>query len=92
MCPATTQKTRSPSAISVPTGSPPACAKVCAPGAIRYGARDALLVFARQAGYSKVYGEKDLRGLGALYAFRDAPKVYGMGKATSREVGKKDGL
>ncbi len=59
-------------------GQAPACAKVCATGAIRYGARDALLVFARQAGYAKIYGEKDLDGLGALYAFRDAPKVYGM--------------
>lgn len=56
----------------------PSCAKVCPTGAIRYGERDGLLVFARQAGYARVYGEKDLNGLGTLYAFRDAPKVYGM--------------
>lgn len=59
-------------------GLAPACAKVCTTGAIRYGDRDALMGFAQNAGYAKVYGEKDLDGLGTLYAFREAPKLYGM--------------
>ena len=58
-------------------GLEPACAKTCPTGAIRYGDRDTLLGEAKGAGYEKVYGEKDLDGLGALYAFKDAPKVYG---------------
>lgn len=59
-------------------GWAPACAKVCATGAIRYGNRDFLIGFAYQAGYSKVYGAEDLDGRGALYAFRETPKLYGM--------------
>ena len=56
----------------------PACAKTCPTGAIKYGDRDALLASAKKAGYGKVYGEADLGGLGSLYAFKDAPKIYGM--------------
>ncbi|MFA5354367.1 MAG: 4Fe-4S dicluster domain-containing protein, partial [Thermodesulfovibrionales bacterium] len=59
-------------------GLEPACAKTCPTGAIRFGERDALLSSARQKGYTKVYGEADLGGLGTLYAFKDSPKVYGM--------------
>jgi formate dehydrogenase iron-sulfur subunit len=59
-------------------GMPPACAKTCPTGAIKYGERDELLASAKKAGYGKVYGEADLTGLGALYAFREAPKIYGM--------------
>ena len=59
-------------------GLSPACAKTCPTGAIKYGDRAALLASAKQAGYSKVYGEADLTGLGTLYAFKDAPKIYGM--------------
>ena len=33
---------------------------------------------AKTAGSRKLYGEADLGGLGVLYAFKDAPKVYGM--------------
>jgi formate dehydrogenase iron-sulfur subunit len=58
-------------------GLPPACAKTCPTGAIRYGERDALIGIAKKAGYAKVYGETDLDGLGALFAFKDSPKVYG---------------
>lgn len=65
----------------VADGLSPACAKVCPTGAIRYGDRDSLIVVAKKEGYGKVYGEADLEGLGALYAFRDAPKLYGMGES-----------
>jgi len=59
-------------------GLPPACSKVCPTGAIRFGDRDLLIEFAKKTGYEKVYGERDLEGLGALYAFKDAPTLYGM--------------
>jgi formate dehydrogenase iron-sulfur subunit len=56
----------------------PACAKTCPTGAIRYGDRNELIASAKKAGYSKVYGEADLTGLGTLFAFKDEPKIYGM--------------
>ncbi|RJQ44102.1 MAG: 4Fe-4S dicluster domain-containing protein [Nitrospiraceae bacterium] len=56
----------------------PACTKTCPTGALRFGERDALLGLAQKAGYAKVYGQADLEGLGAMYAFMDAPKIYGM--------------
>ena len=59
-------------------GLAPACAKTCPTGAIKYGDRDELIAAAKNAGYAKVYGEADLTGLGTLYAFKDAPKIYGM--------------
>lgn len=59
-------------------GLSPACAKTCPTGAIAYGKREELIARAQKAGYQKLYGEADLGGLGVLYAFKDAPKIYGM--------------
>ena len=59
-------------------GLSPACAKTCPTGSIKFGDRNDLIASAKKAGYTKVYGEADLGGLGALYAFKDAPRVYGM--------------
>lgn len=56
----------------------PACAKTCPTGAVRFGERDMMIEVARNKGYEKIYGEKDLKGLGALYAFKDPPRIYGM--------------
>jgi len=59
-------------------GQAPACAKTCPTGSIKYGDRNTLIAAAKKAGYAKVYGEADLGGLGTLYAFKDAPKLYAM--------------
>lgn len=56
----------------------PLCAKTCPTGAIKYGDRDELIAQAQKAGYQKVYGQNDLGGLGAIYAFKEPPKFYGM--------------
>jgi formate dehydrogenase iron-sulfur subunit len=55
----------------------PMCSKTCPTGAIKYGDREDLIAIAQKAGYTKVYGQNDLGGLGAMFAFKDAPKIYG---------------
>jgi formate dehydrogenase iron-sulfur subunit len=62
-------------------GLQPSCVKTCPTGALRYGDRQELLGAARKAGYAKVYGQEDLQGLGAMYAFLDAPRIYGMNES-----------
>ena len=59
-------------------GMSPACTKTCPTGALRFGNRDELIASAKKAGYGKVYGEMDLTGLGTIFAFREAPRIYGM--------------
>ncbi len=62
----------------ISNGLTPACAKTCPTGAISYANREDLLKAAKASGYQTVYGEADLGGLAVLYAFKEAPKVYGM--------------
>ncbi len=58
-------------------GLPPACAKACPTGAIRFGERSDVLSEARAEGMN-LYGEAELGGLGVLYALADAPESYGL--------------
>ncbi len=62
----------------VAAGLEPACAKACPTGTLRFGNRDELVGTAKKEGFSKVYGEQDLEGLGTLYAFKDPPKLLGL--------------
>lgn len=62
----------------IDAGMEPACVKTCPTGALRFGDRDELISSAKQDGFGTIYGEKDLGGLGSIYAFKDAPKLYGM--------------
>lgn len=59
-------------------GMEPACVKTCPTGALKYGDREQLISTAKREGFGTVYGEKDLDGLGSIYAFKDEPKLYGM--------------
>ena len=59
-------------------GMEPACVKTCPTEALKYGDREELISTAKKDGFSTVYGETDLAGLGSIYAFKDAPKLYGM--------------
>ncbi len=59
-------------------GMPPACTKTCPTGALTFGDSKELIAKAKKSGYNKIYGENDLGGLGAMYAFKDAPSLYGM--------------
>lgn len=59
-------------------GLAPSCAKTCPTGALRFGNRGDLISDAKKAGFTKVYGEMDLGGLGSIFAFKDPPKLYGL--------------
>ncbi len=68
-------------------GLDPACAKTCPPGAIQFGGRTTLIVMAKNRvtalfdnGYQKarVYGERELDGLGVMYILTADPEVYGL--------------
>lgn len=56
----------------------PSCVKTCPTGALKYGNRDELIAEAKKSGYTAVYGERDLSGLGSIYAFKEEPKLYGL--------------
>lgn len=71
----------------ISNGLTPACAKVCAPGAVRFGEREQMV----RAGLNRVdalkkagkpnamlYGEKDLGGLGVMMVMTEKPEVYGL--------------
>jgi formate dehydrogenase iron-sulfur subunit len=61
----------------IPKGLAPACAKTCITGAITFGEREELIAKARKMGYQTLYGQMDLGGLGTMFAFKDAPSLYG---------------
>lgn len=56
----------------------PACVKTCPTGALKFGERDELISDARKNGFTTIYGEKDLGGLGSIFAFRNEPQLYAM--------------
>lgn len=56
----------------------PSCVKTCPTGALKFGSRTELIAEAKKGGYTTVYGEKDLSGLGSIYAFKEEPKLYGL--------------
>jgi formate dehydrogenase iron-sulfur subunit len=55
------------------------CSKVCPTGAIKYGNRNDLIGTAKTAGFT-IYGEKDLQGLGVMFALKDDRGVYDLPK------------
>lgn len=58
-------------------GMAPLCAKTCPTEAIKYGEREALVSQARKAGYGEIYGDRQLAGMGVVFAFRKKPEYYG---------------
>ncbi len=60
------------------SGMLPACVKTCPTGALRFGDREELISNAKKEGFQTIYGEQDLGGLGAIYAFKEQPRLYGM--------------
>lgn len=74
----------------VSNGQVPACAKSCAPGAIEFGDREALIAKAHNRvavlkgkGFTdaSLYGEHLLGGLHQMYLLTDKPTVYGLPEA-----------
>lgn len=59
-------------------GLEPACVKACPTGGLRYGNRQDLALQASKEGYGNLYGASMLGGTAVMYAFKDAPRVYGM--------------
>ena len=59
----------------VSNGMQPACAKTCPTGTLQFGDRDSLIASAKGKG-QKLYGEKDLGGLGVMYVLGDSPGTY----------------
>jgi formate dehydrogenase iron-sulfur subunit len=65
----------------ISNGMSTACSKVCPTGAIQFGGRGGLISSATTAGYN-VYGEKDLEGLGVMFALKEDSKEYELPKPT----------
>mgnify|MGYP005839850577 CR=1 FL=1 len=71
----------------VSNGLPPACAKTCPAGAIKYGERDEMLAVGRKRveelkakGYpdAYLYGETEMGGLHQMYVLAHTPSAYGL--------------
>ena len=60
----------------VKAGLVPACAKTCPTGAIKYGEREELIAQAKAEGFKILHGEKELGGLGVVFALNKDPKYY----------------
>lgn len=63
-------------------GMTPACAKACPTETLKYGNRSQLIA-AATAAKKTLYGEKDLNGLGVVYALEGPPEQYGLPKSPS---------
>ena len=63
-------------------GMTPACAKACPTETLKYGNRNQLIASATAA-KKTLYGEKDLNGLGVVYALEGPPEQYGLPKNPS---------
>jgi len=72
----------------VENGLEPACAKACPTGAITFGEREEILQLAEKrlsvlagsnpADTTRLYGEKELGGLGVMYLLPEGAPVYGL--------------
>jgi formate dehydrogenase beta subunit len=72
----------------VTNGLEPACAKACPTGAVSYGEREKMLQMARERQevlkkekpeYTvRIYGEKELGGMGVMYVLAEKASLYGL--------------